>query len=123
MTKLAVQLSIRLLGAPEVQIAEYSLALNHQKARALLYYLAATGQPRSFLSLPARMVCWERDIRNEQQKWICVSRCTLAVIASDSPGEKKGLSTTPGQVQFQHPDELAAGEHTWPGEPLRDHGA
>jgi len=47
MTKLAVQLSIRLLGAPEVQIAESPLALNHQKARALLYYLAATGQPQT----------------------------------------------------------------------------
>jgi len=32
---------------------------------------------------------WEIDIRNEQQKRICVSRCTLAVIASDSPGETK----------------------------------
>jgi len=32
---------------------------------------------------------WEIAIRNEQQKLICVSRCTLSVIASDSPGEKK----------------------------------
>jgi len=47
MTNLATQLSIRLLGAPEVQIAEAPLALNNQKARALLYYLAATGQPHT----------------------------------------------------------------------------
>ncbi len=47
MTKLAVQLSIRLLGSPEVQIAEALLVLPHQKARALLYYLAATGQPHT----------------------------------------------------------------------------
>src|SRR5207237_2525445 len=47
MTKLAAQLSIRLLGAPEVQIAEAPLVLNHQKARALLYYLTATGQPHT----------------------------------------------------------------------------
>ena len=29
---------------------------------------------------------WEIDIRNEQQKRVCVSRCTLAVIPSDAPG-------------------------------------
>lgn len=40
-------LTIRLLGSPEVQIAESPLVLNNQKARALLYYLAATGQPRT----------------------------------------------------------------------------
>jgi uncharacterized protein (TIGR00369 family) len=33
---------------------------------------------------------WEIAIRNEQQKLICVSRCTLSVIASDSHGETKG---------------------------------
>ncbi|HEX4205190.1 MAG TPA: hotdog fold thioesterase [Ktedonobacteraceae bacterium] len=32
---------------------------------------------------------WEIAIRNEQQKLICVSRCTLSVIASDSHGETK----------------------------------
>src|SRR5438105_695858 len=47
MTKLATQLSIRLLGAPEIQIAEAPLVLNNQKARALVYYLAATGQPHT----------------------------------------------------------------------------
>lgn len=38
------RLTIRLLGAPEVQIDGSPLPLNHQKARALLYYLAATGR-------------------------------------------------------------------------------
>lgn len=32
---------------------------------------------------------WEITIRNEQQKLICVSRCTLSVIASASHGETK----------------------------------
>jgi 1,4-dihydroxy-2-naphthoyl-CoA hydrolase len=32
---------------------------------------------------------WEIDIRNEQKKLICVSRCTLSVISSDSHEEKK----------------------------------
>ncbi len=32
---------------------------------------------------------WAIEIRNEQNKLICVSRCTLAVIASESPGETK----------------------------------
>jgi DNA-binding SARP family transcriptional activator len=36
-----------LLGAPDVQVAGSLLTLNHQKARALLYYLAATGQPHT----------------------------------------------------------------------------
>jgi hypothetical protein len=27
------------------------------------------------------------------------------------------------QVQFQHPDELVAGDHPWPGEQFRDNGA
>ena len=37
-------LTIHLLGAPEAQIAGIPLALHHQKAQALLYYLAATGR-------------------------------------------------------------------------------
>ena len=41
------QLTIRLLGAPEVLYAGTPLLLHDQKARALLYYLAATGQSRS----------------------------------------------------------------------------
>src|SRR5579872_4146645 len=41
------QLTIRLLGAPEALIAGTPLLLHDAKARALLYYLAATGQPRA----------------------------------------------------------------------------
>src|SRR5690242_2109376 len=44
MTNSSGPLTIRLLGSPDAQIAETPLALNHQKAKALLYYLAATGQ-------------------------------------------------------------------------------
>lgn len=40
----AHQLTISLLGTPEAQITEKPLILHHQKARALLYYLAATGR-------------------------------------------------------------------------------
>src|SRR5215469_1647787 len=43
MAEVAAQLKIRLLGTPEVRIAGMPLMLHHQKARALLYYLAATG--------------------------------------------------------------------------------
>src|SRR6266849_10784824 len=43
MAEIAVQLRIRLLGVPEVRIAGTPLILHHLKARALLYYLAATG--------------------------------------------------------------------------------
>jgi DNA-binding SARP family transcriptional activator len=41
------QLTIRLLGTPEALYAGTPLLLHDQKARALLYYLAATGRPRS----------------------------------------------------------------------------
>jgi len=40
----AVHLTIRLLGVPEASIAGVPLVLHHQKARALLYYLAASGR-------------------------------------------------------------------------------
>jgi DNA-binding SARP family transcriptional activator/tetratricopeptide (TPR) repeat protein len=40
-------LSVRLLGTPEIHLAGASFTLNHLKARALLFYLAATGQPNT----------------------------------------------------------------------------
>ena len=43
-SNLSNQLTICLFGSPEVRIAETLLDLHDQKARALLYYLAATGQ-------------------------------------------------------------------------------
>lgn len=47
MNRTTPRLTIRLLGAPDVQIAGSPLTLHNQKARALLYYLAATGQPHT----------------------------------------------------------------------------
>src|SRR5512136_1643486 len=47
MSRITPRLTIRLLGAPDVQVAGSPLALNNQKARALLYYLAATGRPHT----------------------------------------------------------------------------
>ncbi len=44
MADVAVQLTIRLLGVPEARIAGVPVVLHHQKARALLYYLAASGR-------------------------------------------------------------------------------
>jgi DNA-binding SARP family transcriptional activator len=43
-TDVPVPLSICLLGRPEAQIAGVPLVLHDQKARALIYYLAATGR-------------------------------------------------------------------------------
>jgi DNA-binding SARP family transcriptional activator len=42
-----VILSLRLLGTPVVEAGGSPLALNNQKAHALLYYLAATAQPHT----------------------------------------------------------------------------
>ncbi|HTP09580.1 MAG TPA: AAA family ATPase [Anaerolineae bacterium] len=47
MNRTTSRLTIRLLGVPEAQVAGSPLTLNNQKARALLYYLAATGQPHT----------------------------------------------------------------------------
>ncbi len=47
MTKTAAPLTIRLFGAPEVEIDGDPLTLNNQKAQALLFYLAVTGQPHT----------------------------------------------------------------------------
>jgi DNA-binding SARP family transcriptional activator len=41
------QLTIRLLGAPEARISGAPLVLHNHKAKALLYYLAATGRPHT----------------------------------------------------------------------------
>jgi uncharacterized protein (TIGR00369 family) len=48
--------------------------------------LTATAIP---LHIGRTSQVWEIDIRNEQQKRICVSRCTLAVIKSDASGATK----------------------------------
>ena len=47
MTTTAAPLMLRLLGEPSVEVDGRALALNSQKARALLFYLAATGQPHT----------------------------------------------------------------------------
>jgi DNA-binding SARP family transcriptional activator len=44
MTETAASLTIRLFGEPEIQANGASLALSNQKAQALLFYLAITGQ-------------------------------------------------------------------------------
>jgi len=48
--------------------------------------LTATATP---LHIGRTSHVWEIAIRNEQQKLICVSRCTLSVISSDPHGETK----------------------------------
>ncbi|RPI96664.1 MAG: hypothetical protein EHM40_00900, partial [Chloroflexi bacterium] len=40
-------LSIRLMGTPEFYFGGMPQTLNHLKSRALLFYLAATGQPHT----------------------------------------------------------------------------
>src|SRR6266513_2500999 len=44
MANVAVHMAIRLFGSPESRIAGVPLVLHNHKAKALLYYLAATGQ-------------------------------------------------------------------------------
>src|SRR6266480_1586348 len=44
MANVAVHMAIRLFGSPESRIAGVPLVLHNHKAKALLYYLAATGR-------------------------------------------------------------------------------
>jgi DNA-binding SARP family transcriptional activator len=57
------RLSVHLLGTPEIQITGKTLTLNNLKARALLFYLAATGQAhsRDFLAT----LLWSEAASNE----------------------------------------------------------
>src|SRR6266404_8639052 len=47
MADATVKLTIHLFGAPEARLAGAPLVLHNHKARALLYYLAATGRPHT----------------------------------------------------------------------------
>ena len=42
--QITARLNVRLIGTPQVFVGEIPLSLNHLKSRALLFYLAATGQ-------------------------------------------------------------------------------
>src|SRR2546422_11263766 len=44
MANVAVHMAIRLFGSPESRIAGVPLVLHNHKAKALLYYLAASGR-------------------------------------------------------------------------------
>jgi DNA-binding SARP family transcriptional activator len=61
MSELA-QVTIHLLGTAEIRIADASLALHNQKAKALLYYLAATGQPHMRNHLAALL--WSESLES-----------------------------------------------------------
>src|SRR5437867_5454629 len=57
------RVSINLLGVPEVLVSGTPLALSHQKASALLFFLAATGKAhtRDYLAT----LLWDETSANE----------------------------------------------------------
>src|SRR5713226_6440411 len=62
MTNAAAQLTIRLFGPPEIQVAGVPLlALHDYKARALLFYLVVTGQSHARDHLAALLWSEARD--------------------------------------------------------------
>ncbi|WP_322480367.1 AAA family ATPase [Thermogemmatispora sp.] len=73
------RLFFRLLGVPEVRIAGAPLVLHHQKAQALLYYLAASESPQSREHLAA--LFWsdvpEDNARHSLRSNLYVIRRTL----------------------------------------------
>src|SRR3970040_1113276 len=85
MSDAAPRLTLRLLGAPEVQSGGMPLALNHQKAWALLFYLAATGQPHTRDHLTALL--WSesptRDARHSLRSTLYRLRQALRLSGAD----------------------------------------
>jgi len=85
MSDTAPRLTLRLLGAPEVQSGGMPLALNHQKAWALLFYLAATGQPHTRDHLTALL--WSesptRDARHSLRSALYRLRQALRLSGAD----------------------------------------
>ncbi len=79
MSTTPVRLAFRLLGAPEVRSAGLPLVLHHQKAQALLYYLAATALPQTREHLAALL--WsdvpEDNARHSLRSNLYVVRRTL----------------------------------------------
>ena len=75
--KTAAPLTIRLLGAPEIEIQGEPLDLKNQKARALLFYLAVTGQPHTRSHLATLL--WSEfptdNARRSLGTWRTVSNC------------------------------------------------
>jgi DNA-binding SARP family transcriptional activator/predicted ATPase len=73
------QLVFRLLGVPEVRIAGTPLVLHHQKAQALLYYLAASEgpQPREHLAALLWSDVPEDNARHSLRSNLYVIRRTL----------------------------------------------
>jgi DNA-binding SARP family transcriptional activator/predicted ATPase len=73
------RLIFRLLGVPEVRVAGAPLVLHHQKAQALLYYLAVTGTPQRREHLAALL--WsdvpEENARHSLRSNLYVIRRTL----------------------------------------------
>jgi len=63
---MAAQVMMRLLGEPQVEAHGDSLALHSQKARALLFYLAVTGQPHTRNHLA--MLLWSESPTNNARR-------------------------------------------------------
>jgi 1,4-dihydroxy-2-naphthoyl-CoA hydrolase len=74
------------LNCPAGMVA-FGLEINANHIRSVREgMLTATAIP---LHIGRTSQIWEIDIRNEQQKRVCVSRCTLTVIPSDAPDATK----------------------------------
>lgn len=79
------RLNIRLMGAPEIHIASANpaaLPLNHLKARALLFYLAAAEEPIRVITLQpscgAKSAPAKRTIRCAPASIMCARRFRTA---------------------------------------------
>ena len=100
MPKVKARLHVRLLGTPEVSMEGMSFALNQLKPRALLYYLAATGEPRTRDHLATLL--WSESGQSEAYHSLRSSlyqlRKALQAVQADqvliSDGDLLGLDTS-----------------------------
>src|SRR5262245_13189863 len=114
MTTTATLITIRLLGSPEIEAQGKPLILKNQKARALLFYLAVTGQCHSRGHLATLL--WSEvpaeNARRSLRATLFQLRRTLAAAAFDQTlgeeGDALRLHLAENSCDVSHFDRLVA---------------
>lgn len=97
-------LHVHMLGAADIRTAKGTLALNDQKARALIFYLAATGHPHTRDHLAALLWSESSDTNARHSLRSCLHHLRQSLLAS---GTAEILVTSRNQVQLHLPDQHA----------------
>src|SRR5574341_268287 len=94
------RVTINILGAPEILISGTALSVNHQKASALLFFLAATGQAhtRDYL---ATLLWSETGTSNERHS---LRSSLYRLRQAIQPDEADEMFVTNGELLYPQPD-------------------